>query len=381
MLRVMNRYCLTAACLLALASGCAQMSLFKGSAQIETATPQAPAVKLLCIWEPARGRGANGMPTRGMAGQLMFFTSSNPSPVAVDGDVRIYLFDNVGSREEQTKPIHQFDFNSATWQAHLRNGNLGPSYHVFVPYVRGGFQQVECSLQVRFTPKEGPVVYSEMTSVVLPGTTEQSEQMPESLAAHGQDRAAKAALEGQSPTGSGKASLAVHTIRPQDLRGASGTRGPAGRPIVDPNIQQISATAKSSSAEQERLERLERMMAQLLEREPETAQAPLPKRASAHHPLLDARSPAPAHPLAEHREPDESVTDGRPGRRFRLEPVSGAAMHPLAKQEFALQPQETWAAEAAYQPSHPVNTGTGTTYYPDWLPADSASADEQSTHW
>ena len=36
--------------------------------------------------EPARGRGPNGMPTRGMAGQLMFFTRSNPSPVAVDGD-------------------------------------------------------------------------------------------------------------------------------------------------------------------------------------------------------------------------------------------------------------------------------------------------------
>jgi hypothetical protein len=368
-----------------LASGCAQTSLFKGAAKIEAATPKEPAVKLLCIWEPARGRGPNGMPTRGMAGQLMFFTRSNPSPVAVDGDVRIYLFDNAGTREEQAKPIHQFDFTPETWQAHLRDGNLGPSYHLFVPYVRGGFQQVECSLQVRFTPKEGPVVYSEMTSVVLPGNTESAEDTPESLASGKPQNARTSALDEQSAARSGQASLAVHTIRTQDLPREAAARGPAGRPITDPTIRQISATTQASSTERERLERLDRlegMVAALLERESATAPAAPPKRSSAPHPLLGTQAaPAPAHPLAESREPAESVIDTTARRRFRLEPAAGAATHPLVTEASPPQEPTNWRAEPADESPQPLNTGTGTTYYPDWLPADAGSAHQHAPSW
>ena len=385
MSHVMNHRSLAAAaCLLALASGCAQTSLFKGSAKIETATPKEPAVKLLCIWEAARGRGPNGMPTRGMAGQLMFFTPSNPSPVAVEGDVRIYLFDNLGTPQEQARPIHQFDFTSESWQAHLRNGNLGPSYHVFVPYVRGGFEQVECSLQVRFTPKEGPVVYSEMTSVVLPGTTDQSDESQGSLAAREPDSAAKGALDESPRSQPNKASLAVHTIRPQDLGRRSVASPPASRSIVDTSIQQASATAgrSPSSVEQERLERLEQMMTRLLERESTETQARRPRRGSATHPLLDTAAPAPRHPLSEaaFSEPDEVSEETTHRRRFRLQAARAAAPAP-APADYTDSMPRTWKAEPAPQASPALYTGTGTSYYPDWLPADDVSSQEPSTPW
>ena len=347
---------LLAAGMLTAGGGCAETSLFKGGAKVETATPQEPAVNALSVWQPARGRGPNGMPTRGVAGQLMFFTGRNPSPVAVDGDVRIYLFDNLGTAAEQAKPIHQFDFPAETWQAHLRSGNLGPTYHVFVPYVRGGFEQVECALQVRFTPKEGPVVYSEMTSLVLPGTVDMQE--PEPALALNRTRTSKTGQTADAPPSANKPSLAVHTIRPQDLsRRNQAGKTSAGIPaIVDHAVQQASATTEPNPELAGRLDRLERMLTQLAE--PSTVAVPASSPAT--HPLAEpAQQPAPEHPLA------NAGPAAAPPRRFRLQPAPGAESHPLVERE-----EQVWLEPPMRHAPHPLHDGIGTTQYPDWVPLE-----------
>jgi len=48
---------------------------------------------------------------------------------------------------------------------------LGPSYHVFIPYVRKDRHQANCTLMVRLKPTDGPTIYSDMTTVALPGPT------------------------------------------------------------------------------------------------------------------------------------------------------------------------------------------------------------------
>ncbi len=183
-----------ATCLPALA-GCAS---FWNRPHVVKASPQNPAAEIVGLWQPAKGPGPNGLPSRGMAGRLMFFTRGNAAPVLVDGDVRIYLFDNDGPPEQQARPIHQFDFRAEDWPNFLQSSTLGPTYNLFIPYTRGGHKQVECTVQVRFTPKNGATVFSDMTTLTLPGSVDGDKGEPGDVAAAGESQP--------------KSKLAVHTI-------------------------------------------------------------------------------------------------------------------------------------------------------------------------
>ncbi|MEZ6067273.1 MAG: hypothetical protein R3B90_16570 [Planctomycetaceae bacterium] len=171
-------------------SGCAEFALFglaKGQ-NFREATAEDPAVEVMCLWEPGEGRGPDSLPTRGFAGQLLFFTSRGAEPVKVEGDVRIYVFDDQGTEAEMANPIHLFNFDKVAWNGFCHETNLGPAYQLFVPYTRKGPHHAQCSLRVRFTPEGGgPAIYSKMATVVLPGerheiTAEKEAAISEALA-------------------------------------------------------------------------------------------------------------------------------------------------------------------------------------------------------
>ncbi len=148
--------------------GCATLNLTNMDLRSRKATARNPALRVVCLWEPAEGRDPNGVPCQGFAGQILFLTNTS-LPVSVDGDIRVYQFDNQGTTEDQAKPLHQFDFDSGSWAQHYSYGTLGPAYSVFIPYMRRGVYDATCALRVRLTPKHGPVVFSEMTSLDLLG--------------------------------------------------------------------------------------------------------------------------------------------------------------------------------------------------------------------
>lgn len=153
-------------------SGCTTSSLFSKlmhKQKFVKATAANPAVRCLCLWEPSEGVGVDNKPARGVSGQIFFFTRSDAASVVVDGDVRIFVFDDQGSADDQTQPLHQFDFVAGTWQAHLTSTQFGPAYQLFVPYSRKGRHQAELALRVRLTPPNGLPLYSEMAKVSLPG--------------------------------------------------------------------------------------------------------------------------------------------------------------------------------------------------------------------
>lgn len=152
-------------------AGCVQLSLFGlGGTKLVEATRRNPVIEVVCLWEPAEGNDLNGLPTRGFAGQVLFFTPGSPQSAKVDGDIRIYVFDDVGNTEERSRPIRQFDFDAGSWNALMRDSDLGASYQLFVPYTRPGQFQANCSVRVRFTPKEGgSPIYSKIAPVALPG--------------------------------------------------------------------------------------------------------------------------------------------------------------------------------------------------------------------
>ena len=179
---------LSLALLLAL-SGCASLPLFgTKTAKFERADAKHPAAEILALWQASEGPGPNGVPTRGFAGQIFFFTQSKPSPVVVDGKVRIYLFDDHGTVKEQAKPIAEFNFDAANWNAMRHASSLGPGYAVFIPYPRNDFHQATCSLRICFTPTMGPTIYSPTAAVVLTGPPQKPTEPEKPLLAPQQAR-------------------------------------------------------------------------------------------------------------------------------------------------------------------------------------------------
>ena len=138
--------------------------------KVEQETPDNPVIKIIPAWQEAEGPGVrNQAVTRGFGGQIYFITQERGLPSEVKGGIRIYLFDDQGTAEEQTKPIYQFDFTPEAWQLHSTMTNLGPAYSVFIPYTRTGRHLAQCALRIRYTPPSGPAIYSEMTTLTMPG--------------------------------------------------------------------------------------------------------------------------------------------------------------------------------------------------------------------
>src|SRR5436853_6989909 len=85
---------------LALAAGCTSTTLFSKlthKAHFPKATAADPAVRCLCLWEPAEGTGVDDKPARGVSGQIFFFTRSSISAVEADGQVPIFVLNAQGT--------------------------------------------------------------------------------------------------------------------------------------------------------------------------------------------------------------------------------------------------------------------------------------------
>lgn len=153
-------------------SGCASFTAvvpWKHLRQAETDTPQNPVMQVLCLWQPSEGRDPEGVPCRGFAGQIFFLANRSALPIKVTGSVRVYVFDDQGTPEEQARPIHQFEFENEAWNKHLQTSTLGPAYNVFIPYTRRGTHAAVCTVRLRYSPGEGPAIFSDMAKIPLPG--------------------------------------------------------------------------------------------------------------------------------------------------------------------------------------------------------------------
>src|SRR4029077_4333933 len=105
MTRWVSRFA-AAAVLLTLA-GCAAPGLFKFSKdEFPKSGPKNPVVRVLGLWQPTEGISGNKQ-SRGFSAQVLFFSQNIDIPAQVDGEVRVYVFDDQGPPEEVAKPIHE----------------------------------------------------------------------------------------------------------------------------------------------------------------------------------------------------------------------------------------------------------------------------------
>lgn len=125
--------------------------------------------RILCLWEPSEGLGVDGLPSRGFAGQILFFGHGGATPVPVKGTVRIMEYVNYDPDEIDPTPNHIFTFDDGAWNAHRSKGTLGEAYNVFLPLTDDPRTHVLCALRVEFTDEDGRMVSSPYTEVTLPG--------------------------------------------------------------------------------------------------------------------------------------------------------------------------------------------------------------------
>lgn len=168
----------------AITSATTAMSSITATAPWSNKDQDTPVADILALWQPGEGRDASGLPTRGFAGQMFFFTSGTRTPIAITGDVTVLVFDDQGTLEEQQKPIHEFNFRSGVWDSFRQETNLGPAYQLFVPYTRRGPHQASCSLRVKYTGASGQTILSEAADVVLTGTSPKTTELKPAIRAY-----------------------------------------------------------------------------------------------------------------------------------------------------------------------------------------------------
>lgn len=158
------------AILLLSTTGCASLgSFWEKPPAYPLATKERPATQIIAMWRPSNGTH-DGRPTRGFAGNVMFFTSKDTMPALVNGTVRVYVFDDQGTPEEQAKPIRQYDFPGPVWNTYAELSKIGPAYNLFIPYPRPGNHEATCTLSMRLIPDDGgPALFSEEAHITLDG--------------------------------------------------------------------------------------------------------------------------------------------------------------------------------------------------------------------
>lgn len=162
--------CLLAATSLILFSsiGCTSLTV-PHIEQSETETIKAKPARCLCLWQPVNAEDETGQPLRGFGGQVYFFAAGSEEPIEVDGAVRVFVFDDIGTPEQQARPKDVQDYDPLVWKSFLQKSQFGPNYAVFIPYTNGSLSESICSLRLRLDQPDGSQVFSEMATVKLAG--------------------------------------------------------------------------------------------------------------------------------------------------------------------------------------------------------------------
>ena len=162
--------CLLAATSLFLFSsvGCSSLSLPHFGKSPAASVSSNPA-RCLCLWQPVKAEDASGQPVQGFGGQVYFFAAGSEEPVEVTGDVRVFVFDDVGTPEQQARPKTVKDFDSFVWKSFRNKSQVGTNYGLFVPFDQASKYESICSLRLRLVQADGTQVFSDMATVKLAG--------------------------------------------------------------------------------------------------------------------------------------------------------------------------------------------------------------------
>lgn len=125
-------------------------------------------VKMAAIWSPAVYNEAGKPPTRGLGGRIYFYNANN-NPIAVDGQLVVYAYDDSVPKQDTNTPDRKYVFTAEQFTQHLKPTELGASYSVWLPWDEAGKPQAEVSLVPIFTAANGQLTIGQSSRNTLPG--------------------------------------------------------------------------------------------------------------------------------------------------------------------------------------------------------------------
>jgi len=161
--------------LFAVCAGCRSFDLrrripWKTSKQLRTEMP----MKIMVTWTDAIRHRPNRRPVRGFGGRVYFYGKEQHKPIAVDGAIVVYAFDESERSVGNAVPDRKYVFPpNQVAQLHSET-SLGDSYNLWIPWDEVGGDQKRISLIVRFEPDSGQTVVGNQTTSLLPGRLVQS---------------------------------------------------------------------------------------------------------------------------------------------------------------------------------------------------------------
>ena len=130
--------------------------------------PQVPT-RMVTTWTDTILTKPGQPPQRGFGGRLVFQGPAKDDPVAVEGQLVVYAFDETDRPSYETRPTRRFIFPADQFRLYESASQLGPSYSVWLPWDDVGGPQKKISLIARFEPKGGSMIVGEQTRHFLPG--------------------------------------------------------------------------------------------------------------------------------------------------------------------------------------------------------------------
>lgn len=122
------------------------------------------------------GNGAK----RGFGGRLYFYGSDRATPIAVEGQLVVYAFDETGRESTDNRPNKRYVFPPEQFALHQSESDLGVSYSFWLPWDGMNGLQKDVSLIARFEPvRGGTLVVSDQSQVRLPGRFDGPSVVPE----------------------------------------------------------------------------------------------------------------------------------------------------------------------------------------------------------
>lgn len=125
--------------------------------------------RILPIWTDTVLHQPNQKGVRGFGGRVYFYKEGKDSPVPVDGNVTVYVFDGDFDSVDSTKPLKKYIITADQLEKLSSKSTLGVSYSLWIPWDEVGGASRKLNLIARFDGMQGGTVISSSSAKLLPG--------------------------------------------------------------------------------------------------------------------------------------------------------------------------------------------------------------------
>lgn len=127
---------------------------------------------LVAVWSDTVMTQIGKPATRGFGGRIYFYDNHN-APVAVDGELVVYAYDDTAAGPGGAPPHdiadRKYVFKREQLATHVSTSDIGVSYSVWIPWDKVGGDQRKVTLMGVFTGVDGLMIAGEQSRCVLPG--------------------------------------------------------------------------------------------------------------------------------------------------------------------------------------------------------------------